>query len=183
MLPPLIRTTSAPDFEVAMNVDTAAIRRLRDHLLSTVTGDGASIRDNVPEPVARDAIRQRVEPFAETMYLVMVADGDPASVERRALIAAIDVLTDSQLSAADVDAMVTQFERNVGRDGGETRLAEIGARVGRDRTDRETAFMLGAVVALADDRIDVRENRALEWIKEYFGISKGRVDALLQTIA
>ncbi len=166
-----------------MNVDTAAIRHLRDHLLSTVAGDDATIRDSASETVSRDAIRQRVEPFAETMYLVMVADGDPASVEHRALMAAIDVLTDSQLSAADVDIMVTQFERNVRRDGGEARLAEIGARFGGDRTDRETAFMLGAVVALADDRIDVRENLALEWIKDYFGISKGRMDALLQTIA
>jgi tellurite resistance protein len=166
-----------------MNVDTAAIRRLRDHLLSTVAGNDPSLDGEAPETASRDAIRHRVEPFAETMYLMMVADGDPASVEHRTLVAAIQVLTDGQLTATDVDVMVTQFERNMRRDGSEARLAEIGERVGGDRTDRETAFMLGAVVALADDRVDAGENRALEWIKDYFGISKGRMDALLQTIA
>ena len=41
---------------------------------------------------------------------------------------------------------------------------------------------MGAVIALADDRVDIRENRVLEWIKDYYGISERRMSALLETI-
>ena len=167
-----------------MNINTAAIRRLRDQLFSSLSEGNTSGKSlDAVQTALRESIRRRVEPFAETMYLVMVADGDRASVEFTALVAAVEVLTDGHLSANEVEGMLVQFDGNARRDGNEARLAQLGDRISGDRDDRETAFMLGAVVALADDRVDVRENAVLEWIRLYYGISQRRVDALLQAVA
>jgi Tellurite resistance protein TerB len=162
-----------------MNIDTTAIRRLRDQLFSSA-GDNPA--EAPPSPQIAAAIRRRVEPFAETMFLVMRADGDSARVEEDALAAAIDVLSDGQLSRADIAAMFGHFAATLLEQGAEGRIAHLGAHVGGDRDDRETAFMLGAVVALADDRVDVREHRVLEWIRTYFGISDRRTAALLDSL-
>jgi tellurite resistance protein len=162
-----------------MNIDTAVIRRLRDELFSSASSSPGHAA--VAAPLA-DAIRRRVEPFAETMYLVMRADDESARIEEDALTAAVDVLSDGQLSRADIAAMFERFARALQEQGAEGRVAHLGAHMGADRDDRETAFMLGAVVALADDRLDVRENRALEWIKTYFGLSDRRTAALLDSI-
>jgi tellurite resistance protein len=168
-----------------MNIDTEAIRRLRDHLLShtpeTATEQPPNERP-LPEP-RKDAVMSRVAPFAETMYLVMMADGEPDAAEHNALSAAITVLTDGQLSATDIEAMLERFEGNAQRAGSEGRLEQIGVRLCADQDDRETAFSLGAVVALADERVDARENQALQWIRKYYGISDRRVAAILETMA
>ncbi len=164
-----------------MNIDSTAIRRLRDNLLSQARHDPRRSEGNDGTELEL-AVLRRVEPFAETMFLVMMADGDPASVEREALVAALEVLTDAQLRRAEIDAMLDRFQSNVARSGAEARLAQIGAVVCADRDDRETAFTLGAVIALADDRVDVRENRTLEWVQEYFGLSDRRVASLIDAI-
>ncbi len=163
-----------------MNIDTDAIRRLRDTLLRSEFDTSRRVKSN---RVAQDAaILRRVEPFAETMYLVMMADEESALVERKALVAALGVLADGWLDASEMDAMLDRFEDSAKRLGSEARLEQIGARLSVDRDDREMAFTLGAVVALADDRVDVRENRVLDWVREYFGISPQRVAVLLDNI-
>lgn len=172
--------------EDTVNIDTEAIRRLRDHLLSHVPetpGTQPRHRDagQDGEP-RRDAVTRRVEPFAETMYLVMMADGEPDAAERKALAAAISVLTDGQMTADDIDSMLERFDGNTRHAGSEGRLAQLGARLCADQDDRETAFSLGAVVALADDRVDVRENQALQWIRKYYGISDRRMASILESI-
>jgi tellurite resistance protein len=163
-----------------MNIDTAAIRRLRDNLFASIDRQAPN-RDSTPSQIS-GAIRRRVEPFAETMYLVMRADGDSARIEQDALAAAIDVLSDGQLSRLDIASMLVGFAASLEEQGAEGRVAHLGAHVGADRDDRETAFLLGAVVALADDHVDLRENRVLEWIRTYFGISDRRMAALLDSI-
>ena len=59
------------------------------------------------------------------------------------------------------------------------RLAQIGSRLCVDADDRETAFSLAAVVALADEAVDVRENAALGWIRKYYGVSQNRAESIL----
>ncbi len=164
-----------------MNIDSTAIRRLRDNLLSQARRD--ELRSEPERGAELElAVLRRIEPFAETMFLVMMADDDPASIEREALVAALDVLSGAQLRRRKIDAMLDRFQTNVAREGTEARLAQIGAVVCADRDDSETAFTLGAVIALADDRVDVRENRTLEWVKEYFGLSDRRVALLIDSI-
>ena len=164
-----------------MNIDTTAIRRLRDHLLAHYDSAGSGGAD--PSAASQtEALTRRVDPFAETMYLVMIADGTPADEERRALIAAIDILTDGALGPAAIESMIVRFEETASGSGTEARLAQLGSRICADRDDRETAFSLGAVIALADEDVDVNENRALQWIRQYYGISERQAAEILGSI-
>jgi tellurite resistance protein len=164
-----------------MNVDTSAIRRLKEHLLSHT--EKSATTDSEQAPVSRtEALIRRVNPFAETMYLVMIADGSRADIERRVLVSAIDILTDGVLPAADMESMIDQFAENVDRGGAEARFAQLGSRICVDRDDRETAFSLGAVIALADEKVDVKESQALKWICQYYGVSERRAAEILGSI-
>jgi len=163
-----------------MNIDTDAIRRLRDQLLEHYDSPGTVDAGQVAA-VQVEALLRRVDPFAETMYLVMIADGTPADSERRTLVAAIDILTNGALGLVAIESMLGRFEQNLSA-GAEARFAQLGARICADRDDRETAFSLGAVIALADEDVDVSENRALKWIRQYYGLSERQASEILGSI-
>jgi uncharacterized tellurite resistance protein B-like protein len=168
-----------------MHIDTEAIRRLRDHLLEHAATAKRASPDPpgaTGEPGLDSAIARRMEPFAETMFLVMMADGEPGAAERHALLAALEILTGSQMSAAQLEAMLDRFAAAADRDGIEERIAQLGARLGADQDERETAFTLAAAIALADDHVHVEENQTLLLIREYYGVSARRMAALLETI-
>lgn len=162
-----------------MDINTVAIRRLRDALLSKSTGSAS----NTGAPSATgEAVLRRVEPFAETMFLVMVADDHAATSETQALSAAVEILTDGLVGSDGVREMIDRFHDKLSAFGAEARLARIGASFGADRDDREIAFTLAAAMALADDEVAIGENRTLAWVREYFGISDQRVAALIESI-
>jgi len=167
-----------------MEIDTRAIRRLRDHLLAhpEPPEPGTGEQRDVASPWTGSAIARRVEPFAETMFLVMMADGEPDAAERRALLGALNVLTEGQVSSALFEAMLDRFATQAQREGVEGRIARLGARLGADQDERETAFTLAAAIALADDRVHARENHTLAMIREYYGVSARRMAALLDTM-
>lgn len=168
-----------------MNIDTEAIRRLRDHLLtspelsSVDTGSHDVAEAHEARATFKKAILMRVKPFAETMYLVMVCDQSSDAMERKTLISAIALLTDSQLDIHDIEDLLEEFDLNVRQIGIEARLAQLGTWICADADDRETAFSLGAVVALADERVDPRENDALQLVRKYYGISDRRAAGIL----
>jgi hypothetical protein len=161
-----------------MNIRTDAIVRLRDHLLSSDLGAAGQVPDEQPG----DAVRLRVEPFAETMFLVMLADAEQAVSEHDALVVAVDMLTDGLMGREAVDALLAEFAERVCREGREDCVARIGARLSADRDDREMAFTLAAVIALADDRVAVEENEVLDLMRTYYGISDRRMEAILGTL-
>lgn len=168
-----------------MNVNTTAIRRVRDSLLArghSVLPASHHGPESALDVERRDAILRRVEPFAETMYLVMMADSELAEVERQTLVGAFDVLTAGAVGAAELGELLAQFDGNAQRDGSEARLQHIGARLAADREDRETAFTLASVVALADEEVDPRENHMLALVREYFGVSERRAAVLLGSL-
>lgn len=168
-----------------MNVNTEVIRRLRDSLLlreRTAQPDVAPITGAQKQGAPRDALLRRIEPFAETMYLVMMADAESAEVERRALLGALSVLTDGTVDPAELNCMIDRFDAGTAREGSEARLQQIGMHFASEREDRETAFTLAAVVAVADERVEPGENRVLEWVQEYFGVSDRRAQILLESI-
>ena len=165
---------------ITMEIDTKAIRRLRDGLLrSEPTPDGVDgVREG--ETAERElAMLTRIKPFAETMYLVMMADGQSDSGERRAVMGALQLLTDGHLSTPALEKLLDLFDRDVSEQGAEARLMMIGSILGGDREGRETAFALAAAVALADSRVEVSENRVMAWVQEYFGISARRSAEIL----
>ncbi len=162
-----------------MDIDTATIRRLRDQLLSADNPPDSRVVHGEANAAVKAAVARRIEPFAETMYLVMMADGQSEAVERDALVAALKVLSDDQLGDADILPMLERFARFTDGVGAEGRLAQLGALLSADRDDRETAFALAAVIALADESVAVQENRVLEWVSEYYGISQKRMAGIL----
>lgn len=166
-----------------MHIDTDAIRRLRDGLLARASEAPADLPGAGPEadPARREAILRRVEPFAETMFLVMMADNEPAAAERQALIGAFDALTAGSIGPEALGALLDRFLADVQREGAEARLQRLGSRLMADRDDRETAFTLAAVVAIADAEVDPRENHMLALVREHFGISDKRAAVLLGT--
>ena len=163
-----------------IDIDTAAIRRLRDYFLDTDTST-ADETSALPE-AALAAVLRRAEPFAETMYLMMMADGTAGDEERQALAGAFHVLTQGAASDAIVADMLETFADNLQQQGAESRLQQIGVHLSANVEDRETAFSLGAVVALADHTVDVRESELIAVLAEYYGISNRRVDALLNAL-
>jgi uncharacterized tellurite resistance protein B-like protein len=162
-----------------VNIDTEAIRRLRDHLLAPAPAPEADAR---PVAEVSTAIRERMLPFAETMYLVITADGEIDEAEVTALTSAMEILTAGQLPRNELAAIVSGFAETIPPGQAEARLLHIGARLGIDREDREMAFTLAAVMALADDRVEQRENEVLEWARQAFGISARRMAALLDRL-
>lgn len=164
-----------------IDIDTAAIRRMRDYFLdmeNAVQHEAEALSESAAEAVLR-----RAEPFAETMYLVMMADGSSGQEERLALAGARRVLTQGAASDGVIEELLSGFAANLEEFGAEHRLRQLGAHLSANAEDRETAFSLGAVVALADRSVDVRESEFIQIIAEYYGISGKRVDALLNALS
>ena len=161
----------------SMEIDTEAIRRLRDGLLLSESPRAEARKGDDTEREL--AMLTRIKPFAETMYLVMMADGQSDSGERKAVIGALQLLTDGHVSTPELEKLLDLFDRDASEQGAEARLMKLGAVLGGDREGRETAFALAAAVALADSRVDVGENRVMGWAQEYFGISARRSDEIL----
>ena len=164
-------------FGVTMEFDTEAIRRLRDGLLDGATA--AQVPGERADELQTRAMLARIEPFAETMYLVMVADGTADAGEQAAVRGALGLLLEGQVPAVELDSWLERFARAASQQGAEARVMQIGAHLAADREGSETAFALAAAVALADERVDGRENRVLEWVQEYFGISAKRSEEIL----
>jgi hypothetical protein len=159
-----------------LNVDTAAIRRLRDHLLEPAPPPQADAR---PISETSTAVRSRVLPFAEVMYLIITADEVITPEETTALVSALEILTAGQLARDELSTIVSDFVETIPSGAAEARLFRLGAELGADREDREMAFTLAAVMALADDRVVERETEVLEWAQQAFGISDRRMRELL----
>ncbi len=165
-----------------MEIDTATVRRLRDALVAggvieqgDAGGEGGTSDSRVT------ASKQRVAPFIETMYLVMLADGRADASERTAIASAARLLTGNLLSGADIDELLDRCEASIREQGAALRLQAIGSRLSADRLDRETAFTLAAAVALADDDVDATEIDLVGSVAEWYGVSSRRARELLGT--
>jgi len=156
-----------------MRIRTEAIVRLRDHLALPTVPPG-----EVPTGSVEGRILRRLEPFAELMYVVIAADAVVGAEERHAVITALEILSDGAVGRDALERLVTQFESDGGVSA-EGRIASAAAKIGSERDDRETAFLLTAAVALADDEFEAREERAMTWVRGYLGISERRMSALL----
>ena len=164
-----------------MNIDTAKIRRLRDALVEGGRLQAAEVqRGDRPTSVGRLAALDRVAPFVETMYLMMMADGQGGKQEQEAIRGAMRVLTQGLLDDEGLAELVGHIEQQVLDQGVEARLQAIGSRICADRLDRETAFSLAAATALADDKVVTEESLLVSSIAEWFGVSGKRCREILQ---
>lgn len=170
---------------VGMLLDSETLARLREDLLRR--GERMSVPPTTPTDAAAPArlapdvvaVMQRVAPLCEVLYLLMVADEDSNVRERDVLRGAIRALTDGALRTGAIDVMLARFHAQLKAHGRDGRLSQVTAQLAADREDAEAAFMLAAVMVIADGSHAAEEKALLSEIRELLGIPRGRADSLL----
>lgn len=172
-----------------MNVKTQTIARLRDALLesgrrpSTVLSSAyeALTRAGLLSPEEMAALN-RVDPLAETMFLMMSVDGKVAEVERDAVRGAIRGLTDNVLRTGTINVMLETYAERLAAQGRDQRLHEIAEDIAEEPSEAEGAFALAAAVAYADDEIDASENEFINQLADWLSISAARAEEILDQL-
>jgi tellurite resistance protein len=172
-----------------MKLKTKTIVRLRDALLQsgrrpslvassayeTLTREGLLSADEV-------GALNRVDPLAETMFLMMSADGKVTETERDAVRGAIRGLTGDGLRSGTIKVMLENYELRVREEGRDERLRQIAETIAEEPTEAESAFALAAAVALADDEVADEENALINQLAEWLGISPERTAEILDQL-
>jgi len=160
-----------------VDIRTDTIYRLRDALID----QGRSPKAPTDTPTShRQAAMERFAPFAETMYLMMIIDGDRDESELAAISGALHILSDGRLDDVALEELLALCATRADEYGIEGRLQFVGAGLAMDPLDRETAFSLAAAVAIADEILEEGESNLMDSIAEWYGISSRRRREILQ---
>ena len=170
-----------------MNVKTQTIARLRDALLESGRRP-STVLSSAYEALTRAGLLSleettalnRVDPLAETMFLMMAVDGKVAEVERDAVRGAIRGLTDNVLRTGTINVMLETYAERLAQQGRDQRLHEIAEDLADEPSEAEGAFALAAAVAYADDEVDAAENEFINQLAEWLGISATRAEEILE---
>jgi tellurite resistance protein len=172
-----------------VKLKTRTIERLRDALLQsgrrpslvvssayeTLTREGMLSTEEI-------AALNRVDPFAETMFLMMAADGKLTPDEHDAVRGGIRGLTDDVLHTGTIAVMLENYQRRLDQEGRDERLRQIAESISEEPSDAESAFALAAAVALADDDVAEEENAFINQLAGWFGITPERSTAILDQL-
>jgi len=172
-----------------MKIQTATIARLRDALLQSGRRPSL-VASSAYETLTREGLLSpeevgalnRVDPLAETMFLMMSADGTIAEQERDAVRGAIRGLTDNILRTGTINVMLENYEVRLKEQGKDARLQEIASEIAEDPHEAEGAFALAAAVALADDEVADEENDLINQLADWFGIPPERTGEILDQL-
>jgi tellurite resistance protein len=172
-----------------MQLRTATILRLRDAMLesgrrpSTVVSSAYETlaRAGLLTPEETHAL-SRVEPLAEVMFLMSSADGSVAETERDAVRGAIRGLSDNRLRTGTINVMFEKFAERLQQEGRDQRLHEIATEIAEHRSEAESAFVLAAAIALADDDVAEEENAFINQLAEWLAIDPARSSELLDQL-
>lgn len=172
-----------------MNVKTQTIARLRDALLESGRRP-STVLSSAYEALTRAGLLSleettalnRVDPLAETMFLMMAVDGKVAEVERDAVRGAIRGLTDNVLRTGTINVMLETYAERLAAQGRDQRLHEIAEDLADEPSEAEGAFALAAAVAYADDEVDAAENEFINQLAEWLGISAARAEEILDQL-
>jgi len=172
-----------------MRIETATIRRLRDALIQSGRRPSA-VLSSAYETLARAGLLSdderaaltRIDSMAETMFLMMSADGKITSSERDAMRGAIRGLTDGLLHDGTIDVMIEEYGRLLAEEGREARLRYIGESLAGQQSDAEGTFALAAAVALADEEVAEEERGLVDQLRAWFGISQERAAQILDQL-
>jgi hypothetical protein len=172
-----------------MNIETSTIRRLRDALLQSGRRPSMVLssayetltREGMLSPEEIHALN-RVDPLAETMFLMMAADGKLEDAERDAVRGAIRGLSDNILRTGTINVMLENYHRRLTEQGRDERLREIADEIAEEPSEAEGAFALAAAVALADDEVADAENAFINQLGEWFGIPAERASEILDQL-
>ncbi|HEX6277735.1 MAG TPA: TerB family tellurite resistance protein [Polyangiaceae bacterium] len=172
-----------------MKLKTKTILRLRDALLQSGRRPSL-VASSAYETLTREGLLSpeevgalnRVEPLAETMFLMMCADSKVTDAERDAVRGAIRGLTGDGLRTGTIKVMLENYERRLKEEGREERLRQIAETIAEEPAEAEGAFALAAAVALADDEVADEENALINQLAEWFGIPPDRTAEILDQL-
>ncbi len=172
-----------------MKIEPTTLQRLRDDLLQSGRRPSMVLpaiyevltREGKLSPEETMSIA-RVEPLAETMFLMMAADGVIAEEERDVVRGAIRGLSNEQIRSGTINVMLEGFQARLEAEGRDARLKEIAEALSEDVKEAETAFTLAAAVAFADDDITDEENELINQVASWFGLSEERAEQVLDQL-
>ncbi len=172
-----------------MKLKTRTIERLRDALLESGRRPSVVV-SSAYETLTREgllspeeiAALNRVDPLAETMFLMMAADGKLTPDEHDAVRGGIRGLTDDVLRVGPINVMLENYQRRLKAEGRDERLRQIAESLSEQASEAESAFALAAAVALADDDVAEEENAFINQLASWFGLSPERAAAILDQI-
>jgi tellurite resistance protein len=172
-----------------MKIETATIKRLRDALLASGRRP-TLVLSPAYETLTREGLLSqeetlaltRIDPLAETMFLMMSADGKIADAEKDVIRGAVRGLSDNLLRSGTINVMLENYAKRLSTEGREQRLRQIAEEIAEEPSEAEGAFALAAAVALADDEIADEENTLINQLAEWFAISAERADEILDQL-
>jgi tellurite resistance protein len=172
-----------------LKLKTRTIERLRDALLESGRRPSVVVssayetltREGLLSPEEITALN-RVDPLAETMFLMMAADGKLTNDERDAVRGGIRGLTDDVLRTGTINVMLDNYQRRLDSDGRDERLRQIAETIADAPSEAESAFALAAAVALADDDVAEEENSFINQLATWFGIDSDRAGTILDQV-
>jgi tellurite resistance protein len=172
-----------------MKIETTTIRRLSEALLQSGRRP-TSVLSSAYETLTRTGLLTpeetvaltRVDPVAETMFLMMAADGTIKDPERDAVRGAIRGLTGDVLRSGTINVMLENYEKALREQGREARLRDIANDLADEPGEAEVAFALAAAVAVADGAIATEEDQLIKQLAEWFEISETRANSILDQL-
>ncbi len=173
-----------------MRIRTGTIERLRDALLESGRRESA-VLSSAYEILARQgllteaetAALKQVDPIAETLFLMMAADGIVADTELAAVRGAIRGITGDVLHAGTVNVMLETYATRLSEQGRDARLREVATELAREPNEAESAFALAAAVALADDEVADAENDFIQELASWFGFDEAAATRILDQLS
>jgi len=117
--------------------------------------------------------------FTEAMYLVMAADRRVLNVEREVLRGALAVLSNERVRTRHMEAMLDAAARRVASEGADQRLEKVIQSLKGDAARAETAAIVAAAIAAADQRFAPEEHTILTKLFNGLGIGDARAAAIL----
>jgi tellurite resistance protein len=118
-------------------------------------------------------------PFVEAMYIIMASDRRVMNVEREVLRGALAVLSDEKVRTRHMEAMLDSATRNIGAEGVESRFKAVMEKLRQNPARAESAAVVGAAIAAADDRFPPEESAMLQRMMRELGIETRRAQELL----
>jgi tellurite resistance protein len=172
-----------------VKLQTKTIERLRDALLQSGRRPSVVV-SSAYETLTREGMLSneevlalnRVDPLAETMFLMMAADGKLTSDEHDAVRGGIRGLTDNVLRTGTINVMLENYQRRLESEGREERLHQIAETIAEEPSEAEGAFALAAAVALADDDVADEENSFINQLAQWFGLTPERAAEILDQL-
>ncbi len=163
--------------------------RLRDRLKATGARPSivvSSVDDVLAKagllPAEEQAAVRSIDPVVEMMFLMMAADGTIGDDERTVIRGAVRDLTENYVRTTTLNVMLDKYQAALAAEGQHARLQDVAARLADDTPGAESAFVLAAAVAFADEQVHDAENELLNQFAELVGISETRANELLDEL-